>query len=60
MCDKVLELVPNDPTTTQAKAQFAKNIEILKKMGDAKGSKIAPEKAATDSTNAKPAIPKKN
>jgi hypothetical protein len=59
MCDKVLELVPNDPTTTQAKAQFVKNIEILKKMGDSKGAKGAPEKAATDTT-AKPAIPKKN
>jgi regulator of sirC expression with transglutaminase-like and TPR domain len=32
MCDKVLELVPNDPTTLQAKAQFVKNAEILKKM----------------------------
>jgi Tetratricopeptide repeat len=60
MCDKVLELVPNDPTTTQAKAQFVKNIEILKKMVDGKGGKVAPEKAATDTTNGKPAIPKKN
>jgi len=60
MCDKVLELVPNDPTTTQAKAQFAKNIEILKKMGDGKGAKLAPEKPASDSTKSNPAIPKKN
>ena len=60
MCDKVLELVPNDPTTTQAKAQFVKNIEILKKMGDGKGGKVAPEKAANDTSNGKPAIPKKN
>ena len=41
MCDKVLELVPNDPTTLQAKAQFVKNAEIIKKMQSAKGAKAA-------------------
>lgn len=51
MCDKVLELVPNDPTTIQAKAQFVKNAEILKKMQAGKGAKAA----ATDTT-----APKKN
>ena len=51
MCDKVLELVPNDPTTTQAKAQFVKNIEILKKMPAGKGTKPGSEE---------PAPPKKN
>jgi hypothetical protein len=29
-------------------------------MVDGKGGKVAPEKAATDTTNGKPAIPKKN
>jgi len=51
MCDKVLELVPNDPTTLQARAQFVKNAEIIKKMQAAKGAK-----AATADTTA----PKKN
>ncbi len=51
MCDKVLELVPNDPTTIQAKAQFVKNAEILKKMQAGKGAKAA----AADTT-----APKKN
>lgn len=41
MCDKVLEMVPNDPTTMQAKAQFVKNAEIMKKMQAAKGGKAA-------------------
>jgi tetratricopeptide (TPR) repeat protein len=52
MCDKVLELVPNDPTTLQAKAQFVKNAEILKKMQAGKAAKAA---AAPDTTE-----PKKN
>jgi hypothetical protein len=51
MCDKVLEMVPNDPTTMQAKAQFVKNAEIMKKMQAAKGAKAA----AADTT-----APKKN
>ena len=51
MCDKVLEMVPNDPTTLQAKAQFVKNAEIMKKMQAAKGAKTA----AADTTS-----PKKN
>jgi len=51
MCDKVLELVPNDPTTLQAKAQFVKNAEILKKMQAGKGAKAA----VSDTT-----APKKN
>ena len=51
MCDKVLEMVPNDPTTLQAKAQFVKNAEILKKMQAGKGAKAA----AADTT-----APKKN
>ena len=51
MCDKVLEMVPNDPTTLQAKAQFVKNAEIIKKMQAAKGYKPA----VSDTT-----APKKN
>ncbi len=55
MCDKVLELVPEDPTTLQAKAQFVKNIEIIKKMQNSKGG--APgsptQKPAVDSTQIK-------
>ena len=54
MCDKVLEMVPNDPTTLQAKGQFVKNIEIIKKMQAGKGGKGAAA-AAADST-----APKKN
>lgn len=55
MCDKVLELVPNDPTTLGAKAQFTKNIEILKKMQNGKGGAPAPgaPKAASDTTQIK-------
>lgn len=49
MCDKVLELVPNDPTTLQAKAQFVKNAEILKKMQAGKAAKAA----APDTTETK-------
>jgi len=52
MCDKVLELVPNDPSTLGAKGQFTKNIEILKKMKDVKGGVTAP-KALADSTQVK-------
>ena len=51
-CDKVLELVPNDPTTLQIKGQLTKNIEILKKMQAGKPA----AKAATED----PAAPKKN
>jgi Tfp pilus assembly protein PilF len=51
-CDKVLELVPNDPTTLQIKGQLTKNIEILKKM---QAGKPAPKQAVED-----PAAPKKN
>ena len=55
MCDKVLELAPDDPTTLQAKAQFVKNIEIIKKMQNSKGG--APgtpaQKPAVDSTQIK-------
>jgi len=51
MCDKVLEMVPNDPTTLQAKAQFVKNAEIMRKMQAAKGNKPA----VSDTT-----APKKN
>ncbi|MEN9697436.1 MAG: hypothetical protein RLZ56_857 [Bacteroidota bacterium] len=36
MCDKVLELVPNDPTTLGAKAQFEKNAKIMKDRANAK------------------------
>ena len=57
MCDKVLELAPDDPTTLQAKAQFVKNIEIIKKMQNSKGG--APgtpaQKPAVDSTQIKKA-----
>ncbi len=52
MCDKVLELVPNDPTTLQIKGQLAKNLEILKKMQA--GKPVA--KPAVEDT----AAPKKN
>jgi tetratricopeptide (TPR) repeat protein len=55
MCDKVLELVPEDPTTLQAKALFVKNIEIIKKMQNSKGGVPAPpvEKPAADTTQTK-------
>jgi tetratricopeptide (TPR) repeat protein len=55
MCDKVLELVPEDPTTLQAKALFVKNIEIIKKMQNSKGGLPAPpvEKPAADTTQTK-------
>lgn len=55
MCDKVLELVPEDPTTLQAKAQFTKNIEIIKKMQNSKGGVPAPpvQKPAADTTQIK-------
>jgi hypothetical protein len=55
MCDKVLELVPEDPTTLQAKALFVKNIEIIKKMQNSKGGVPAPpvEKPAADTTEIK-------
>ncbi len=52
MCDKVLELVPNDPTTLGAKAQFEKNIKILKERAN---GKPAAKPAADDTTS-----PKKN
>ena len=52
MCDKVLELVPNDPTTLGAKAQFEKNIKILKERAAGKPA----AKPATEDTTA----PKKN
>ena len=55
MCDKVLELVPEDPTTLQAKALFVKNIEIIKKMQNSKGGLPAPpiDKPAVDTTQIK-------
>ena len=55
MCDKVLELVPEDPTTLQAKALFVKNIEIIKKMQNSKGGVPAPpiDKPAVDTTQIK-------
>ena len=55
MCDKVLELVPEDPTTLQAKALFVKNIDIIKKMQNSKGGLPAPpiEKPAADTTEIK-------
>lgn len=55
MCDKVLELVPEDPTTLQAKGLFIKNIDIIKKMQNSKGGVPAPplEKPAADSTEIK-------
>jgi tetratricopeptide (TPR) repeat protein len=55
MCDKVLELVPEDPTTLQAKAQFTKNIEIIKKMQNSRGGVPAPpvQKPAADTTQIK-------
>ena len=55
MCDKVLELVPEDPTTLQAKAQFTKNIEIIKKMQNSKGGAPAPpaQKPVADTTQIK-------
>jgi len=55
MCDKVLELVPEDPTTLQAKAQFTKNIEIIKKMQNSKGgAPAAPvQKPVSDTTQIK-------
>jgi hypothetical protein len=54
MCDKVLALVPNDPTTLGAKAQFEKNIKILKDREKA-GLKPAAPKADTVA----PAMPPK-
>jgi len=55
MCDKVLELVPEDPTTLQAKSLFIKNIEIIKKMQNSKGGLPVPplEKPASDTTQIK-------
>lgn len=55
MCDKVLELVPGDPTTLQAKALFVKNIDIIKKMQNSKGGVPAPpiDKPAVDTTQIK-------
>lgn len=55
MCDKVLELAPDDPTTLQAKAQFVKNIEIIKKMQNSKGGVpgTPAQKPAVDSTQIK-------
>ena len=55
MCDKVLELVPGDPTTLQAKALFVKNIDIIKKMQNSKGGVPAPpiDKPAADTTQIK-------
>jgi tetratricopeptide (TPR) repeat protein len=55
MCDKVLELVPEDPTTLQAKGLFMKNIELIKKMQNSKGGVPAPpvEKPAVDTTQIK-------
>ena len=55
MCDKVLEIVPEDPTTLQAKGLFIKNIEIIKKMQNSKGGLPAPpiDKPAVDTTQIK-------
>jgi tetratricopeptide (TPR) repeat protein len=55
MCDKVLEIVPEDPTTLQAKGMFIKNIDIIKKMQNSKGGVPAPplEKPAADTTQIK-------
>lgn len=55
MCDKVLEIVPEDPTTMQAKGMFIKNIDIIKKMQNSKGGVPAPlvEKPAADTTQTK-------
>ena len=55
MCDKVLEIVPEDPTTLQAKGMFIKNIDIIKKMQNSKGGVPAPlvEKPAADTTQTK-------
>ena len=55
MCDKVLEIVPEDPTTLQAKGLFIKNIELIKKMQNSKGGVPAPplEKPAADTTQIK-------
>ena len=55
MCDKVLEIVPEDPTTLQAKGMFIKNIDIIKKMQNSKGGLPAPplEKPAADTTQIK-------
>ncbi len=52
MCDKVLELVPNDPTTLGAKAQFEKNAKIMR-------DRAAAKPAAKTGTE-EPAAPKKN
>ena len=55
MCDKVLEIVPEDPTTLQAKGLFIKNIELIKKMQNSKGGLPTPpvEKPAADTTQIK-------
>lgn len=55
MCDKVLEIVPEDPTTLQAKGLFIKNIELIKKMQNSKGGIPPPplEKPAADTTQIK-------
>lgn len=55
MCDKVLEIVPEDPTTLQAKGMFIKNIDIIKKMQNSKGGVPAPlvEKPAADTSQTK-------
>jgi tetratricopeptide (TPR) repeat protein len=55
MCDKVLELVPNDPTTLGAKAQFEKNIKILKER-----EKAGVKPSAPKSDSPAPAAPAKN
>ena len=55
MCDKVLELLPNDPTTLGAKAQFEKNVKIIKER-EKSGVKQATPKTDTVA----PATPAKN
>jgi len=52
MCDKVLELVPNDPTTLGAKAQFEKNAKIMRDRANAKpAAKTGTEEQAAPKKN---------
>jgi tetratricopeptide (TPR) repeat protein len=50
MCDKVLELVPNDPNTLGAKAQFEKNIKIMKEREKGGAKPTAPKTDAAASS----------
>ena len=52
ICDKVLELVPNDPTTLGAKAQFEKNAKIMRDRANGKpAAKTGTEEIAAPKKN---------